>query len=248
MDNGHSEKEKKTKLLAAGVALLASAGVLVGGLFSSPAALLDDAPTPIVAYADDDDLDEDDAENETGASGEEETESVGLRARMRQRILQLPLIVRLLVILPLWALGWGILTLASALWGAVLSPVLGKALAWLLLLAALLGAFALAGKTLFPDLPLKKILNKRSILGLVIGAALLGVADYVVPLFWAGYSRVEAIARAAGILLVFGTATVSFAVREQRRRNAAPEHAPEPELQPLSRRQVLELADSVSGK
>ncbi|MBR1457491.1 MAG: hypothetical protein IJ594_10095 [Oscillospiraceae bacterium] len=254
-------REKKRRAAAAAVAVVTSASLVVGGIFNSPAALLDDDPgLPQAAYTDDDDLDGtgggDGGDEDGGAGGsevEEEEEQGGVRAGVRQRVLQLPYAVRLLVILPLWCLGWLLLTGASALWAAVLSPVLGKALAWLLLLAALVGAFLLAGKTIFPDLPVKKILNRRSLLGLVIGSVALGAADIVVPLFWAEYTRVENIVRAVGVLLVFGTVTGLFARRELRRRRelaaAEAEEAAEPEPEeprPLSREEILALADSVS--
>lgn len=262
------EKENKSELrkkaAAAAVAVTASASLLIGGLFSSPAALVEEEellPGPV--YSDDADPGPgEDAEEELEAAEEEEEEEeeeqapAGARARLRQKILQLPLLIRLLVILPLWAVGWLLLTGLSALWGLVLSPVLGKAVAWLLLLAALVGAFVLAAKTVFPDLPVKKILNRRSLLGLVIGAVLLGAADCVLPLVWDGYGRVEAIVRLVGIGLVFGTVTVSFALREQRRRRSLP---PEPvedaafeeeetEPAPLTREEILALADSVSRR
>ena len=58
---------------------------------------------------------------------------------------------------------------------------------------------------------------------------------------------------AVGVLLVFGTVTVSFAVRESRRRRSRAEHAPETEPAeeeeqelPLSREDILAMADSVS--
>ena len=262
-ETGEKERGKKRRAAAAAVAVVTSASMVVGGIFQSPADLLEEQDIlPQVVYTDDDDLDsggggdggdEDNGENGSQAEEEEEERS-GTRAALRHRIQQLPYAVRLLVVLPLWALGWLLLTGLSALWGAVLSPVLGKALAWLLLIGALLGAFLLAGKTLFPDLPVKKILNKRSVLGLVIGSMVLGAADIVVPLFWADYTRIENIVRAVGVLLVLGTVTGLFARREIRRRRAlaaaaaeeAEESPPEAAPRPMSRQEILALADSVS--
>ena len=254
------DRGKKRRAAAAAVAVVTSASMVVGGIFQSPADLLEEQDIlPQVVYTDDDDLDSgggdggDEDSGDNGSELEEEEEQSGQRAGLRQRILQLPYAVRLLVVLPLWALGWLLLTGLSALWGAVLSPVLGKALAWLLLIGALLGAFLLAGKTLFPDLPVKKILNKRSVLGLVIGSVVLGVADIVVPLFWAEYTRIENIVRAVGVLLVLGTVTGLLARREFRRRRELAAAADKPEEvqpeaapRPMSRQEILALADSVS--
>ncbi len=260
---GEKGREKRKRAAAAAVAVVTSASLLVGGIFQSPAALLEEeelVPAPICR--DEDDLDGSGGDGDGGNGGEEESSEEeeqeeeaaesDVRAGLRQRVLQLPYAVRLLVILPLWCLGWLLLTGAGALWTAVLSPVLGKVLAWLLLIAALLGAFLLAGKTIFPDLPVKKILNRRSVLGMVIGSVVLGIADIVVPLFWAEYTRVENIVRAVGVLLVFGTVTGLFARREIRRRRElaaaepTPEEPPESEPRPMSRQEILALADSVS--
>lgn len=250
------EQERRHRLVKAAVAVVTSASVLVGGLFSSPAALTEEQElNPAVVYSDDADPGSD---NDAGTEEELEEESAeeearpGARARLRQKILQLPLAVRLLVILPLWCVGWLILTGAGLLWSAVLSPLGAKVLSWLLLIAALVAAFLLAGKTIFPDLPLKKILNKRNLLSLVLGALLLGALDCVLPFFWSDYSKVEAAVRGVGTLLVFGTAGVSFALRERKRRlraAAAPgaeaaATAEEAEPAPLSREEILALADS----
>ena len=251
-----SERERKKRAAAAAVAVVTSAGMVVGGIFQSPADLLDEQkPLAQVVLADDEDLTGGGDDGDDGAAGgvtaEEEEERAGLRASLRQRLRRLPYAVRLLVLLPLWALGWALLSGASALWTALLSPILGKALAWLLLLGALLGAFVLAGKAVFPDLPVKKILNKRSLLGLVIGSVALGTADIVAPFFWADYARVESIARGLGLLLLFGTVTGLFVRRELRRRRARAKQEAEAESagQSLpriaSRQEILAMADSV---
>lgn len=258
-ETAEKDRGKKKRAAAAAVAVVTSASMVAGGIFQSPADLLEAQDIlPQAVYTDDDDPDSGDGGDEDsgdkGSELEEEEEQSGRRAALRQRILQLPYAVRLLVVLPLWVLGWLLLTGLSALWGAVLSPVLGKALAWLLLIGALLGAFLLAGKTLFPDLPVKKILNKRSVLGLIIGSVLLGAADIAVSLFLTEYTRIENVVRAVGVLLVLGTVTGLFARREIRRRRelaaAAAEEAeeaqPEAVPRPMSRQEILALADSVS--
>ena len=260
------QRNKKKRRAAAGaVALMASGGLVLGGLFNSPAALLEETdltPPPVVS--------EDDGGDElegAGGAGEEESSRIEDAVQQEERelapekpegvrawILRLPYAVRLLVLLPLWALGWLLQTGAAALWSALLSPVLGKALSWLLLLGALLLALLLAGKTVFPDLPVKKILNKRNVLGLVIGSVALGVLDLLLPLFWTEYSRFEAIARAVGIGGVFCAVALSFFLRERRRRRAqlekqADEAKPEAEKEtprPLTQREILAMAESVS--
>ena len=256
-----SEEEKKKdikkKAIKAGVAVVTSASVLVGGLFSSPDALLaqEQNLNPIAITQNDNDNDQDDDDSSSGDEEEEDEESggdsVGWRAALRQRILELPLAVRMFVLLPLWAIGWAIWTVAGGLWTMLLGPIAGKAVSWLFLLAALLGAAALGLKTVFPDLPLKKIFNKKSLLGLILGGLGLGVADLTVPMFWDGYEALAHVLRASGMALILGTVAFALVRRILREKQAepAPEEAPEePENRPWTREEILALADSVSRK
>ncbi len=265
-----SEEEKKKKQRSraakAGVALFTSASVLVGGLFPSPDALLaeeqDLNPVAIVQNDNDtgDDLDGDGGDDDGSADEEEEetaAEATGLRAGLRQRILQLPLAVRVFVLVPMWALGWAIWTAATGLWTMLLGPIAGKAVSWLFLLAALLGAFVLGAKAIFPELPLKKIVNKKSLLGLLIGGLTLGAADLAVPLFWDGYEKLAQVFRASGVALILGTVLFALSRRILRKRRAEAEAAaaaaeeeeePEPEPRPWTDAEILALADSVSRK
>ena len=252
-------RETKRKVLMGGVAVVTSLSVLVGGLFHSPEALLaEEQPLEPVAVVqnDDDDLDgpggdgdgpDQAAEDETEQEDESSQAESGVRAGLRQKILQLPYVVRLLVILPLWALGFGIITVATALWSGVLSPILGKILGWVLLLAALAAAFVLAAKTVFPDLKIKDLLKKRNLLGLLIAAGVLALADIVLPLFWADYARIETIVRAVGIFLILGLSVGSFCLTEHKRRKALPDPKPEPEEEeaprPLTQEDILAIAD-----
>ena len=158
---------------------------------------------------------------------------------------------KVFVLVPLWAIGWAIWTVAGGLWTMLLGPIAGKAVSWLFLLAALLGAAALGLKTVFPDLPLKKIFNKKSLLGLILGGLGLGVADLTVPMFWDGYEALAHVLRASGMALILGTVAFALVRRILREKQAepAPEEAPEePENRPWTREEILALADSVSRK
>ncbi len=255
------QKRRSRRAAATAVAAVTAGGVVMGGLFSSPDELMngpdgDDAPVPVIdtavpdgGAAGGDDLDDED----TGDGEDEDRRRGGLRSRARQWIWQLPASVRALVGVPLWALGWLILTGASALWGGVLSPVFGTVLGWALTAAVLLGAFALTAKAMFPDLPLKKILNRRNFLGLLFGTAILALAEAVVPLFWDGYGKIAQLVRALGSAGILALMTALFARRENRRRQKeaarlareAEKTEPEPETMEQALDRARELADSV---
>lgn len=214
-------KVKRSAAVSA-VALLTAASVMTGSLFESPTALLSNegAPTAIYAMANDYDGAADDGSDVDEDEGEETRRRGGVRAMLRERILRLPLVVRLLAVLPLWALGSVILAAAGAAW-PLLSPVLGKVAGFALMLALLLGSFLLAAKAAFPDLPIKKLVSRRNLVALLLGASALTVADAVLGAVWGEYEQSKDIILSVGFFLALSCATVPFALREQKRRLSA---------------------------
>ena len=259
-----SEAEKKKdlrkKAVTAGVALFTSASVLVGGLFPSPDAILapeqPTSPITISQNDNDNDLDGDGGDGSSEEQSEEEeeeqaAEQAGVRERTRRWLLGLPLAVRVFVLVPMWAVGWAIWTVASGLWSMLLGPIAGKALGWLFLLAALTGAVVLGAKTIFPDLPLKKLLNKRTFWGVGIGALVLGLADATIPLFWDGYDQVSLALRAVGVAAVSGTVLfvlIRRVLKQQKKELAAASAAPAPGPKALGRKEILAIADSAKTR
>lgn len=220
----------KRLLLAGGVAAITMLAVTIGGLFQSPEELLqtETQDAPLVAEKQDAGADDGcDEGTEADCNETKKSRRGGFRSALRERILALPMAVRLLAILPLWLLGSGLSIFASALWMAA-SPLLGGVLNSLLLLAALFGAFLLAVKAVFPDLPLKKILNRRTVPWLLLGGLALSVADRVLLSQVQGYGAVRNVVFAGGFLLLLAAAALSFVRREQKRRRCA-EVLPEPE-------------------
>lgn len=215
-------KVKKTAAVSA-IALLTAASVVTGSLFDSPAALLPDDGSPNVAYNMTVGLDGAEDDDDAGVEEDESEETRkrgGVRAMLRERILRLPLLVRLLVVLPLWGVGSAILAAAGAAWTLV-SPALGKVAGFALMLALLAGSFLLAAKAVFPDLPLRKIVNRRSMVALLLGAAALSVADAVLGAVWGEYEQMKDIVLSAGFFVALSCAAVPFALREQKRRLSA---------------------------
>ena len=257
MDEEKKKKKKHRRAAATAVAAVTSAGVVMGGMFADPDDLLngnDDGGSSITVtdtYTPDAADGGDDVDDAAAGDEEDESRRRGIRNRARQWIWRLPYGVRAVIGVPLWALGWLIITGCTALWTGVLSPVFGTVLGWVLTAAVLLGAFAPIGKALFPDLPLKKIVNKRNFLALIIGAAVLAVADNVFPLFWDGYAKIAGAVRAVGSAGLLGGVTAVFAKRERRRRKrqaekaALAEEKEKPETMAQARRRARELADSV---
>ncbi len=265
----------KNKGAATAAATVAAAGVLIGGSFEAPADILKDndsalAPPPIVETlnAEVEPGDGDAGEEEAVADEEEEEKKKGgVRARTREFVLRLPLAVRACVAVPLWGVGWALISAASALWTGILSPV-GAAIAkWIVIALMLLAALAVTVKTVFPKTPLKKVLNRRSLLWVLGGSTLFCVADVVLQRLCPDMPRLFDIARAAAsgaLLLAALIPVLKHEKKERDRKKREEEEAREREeaaareaaleaqketpeqAQARVEREILELADSVS--
>ncbi len=126
-------------------------------------------------------------------------ESLTGRERLTVWVQSLPLTVRALLLLPLWAVGEAATLFFSLLWN---SPI-GQALQHLLLaFGVLLGLFVLVWKLLFPNVPLRKLFTKRNLLLLALGAVVITTADRVLTHFWEPWK----------VWRVVGIAAVGFGV------------------------------------
>lgn len=230
----------KKKTAVGMVAAAASAGVLVGGAFDSPADLLspdngnDSSPTPIVET-----LTFQDDGGEDGNGGEERRQRF---PALRRWIQSLPVAVRTLVGVPLWCIGWGLTEALGLLWRAAMTPLGGKLLAWLLAAAAAVLVYALTAKALFPHAPWKKLLRPRNILIVLGGMAVLGAADTLLGVFWRDYPPIGRVLRLIGGALMLSSAYL--ASRKLLRRQPQPETEPKKPALTIEQ-QAMALADTV---
>ena len=133
-----------------------------------------------------------------------------------------------LLLLPLWLLGSGLLYLGG-LGLQLLGPTAGKLLGFLLTAALLAALFFLGVKLAFPDLPLKKILNKKTLPVLGLAAVGIFLLDLILAAVWEDYDRYRALWQILVLLLPAAALSLGFIRRHLRRQREAPLPAPEPE-------------------
>ena len=222
--------DKKKAAAMAAVTTAAAASMVTGTLFDSPAELLNQPePDDIVEFMDDD------------AEGtEEETKRSAPAARLRGWILGLPEAVRMLVVVPMWIVGWVLLNAASVFWSGA-GPMLGRVIDWLCLALVLLVIFAAGVKTALPHVPLKKILRLRNIVFILAVTLVLGLADLALPTVWQNYNAASQLVWRIGAtcLLAF---VCSMALS---RHGTVTIEVPRELSQDEVRQQALELADTV---
>ena len=227
--------DKKKTAAAAALAAAAAAGMVTGALFDSPADLMAEPGAAVEIQMDDDDA---------GALEDEERQKTPAQ-RLRQWVLGLPSAVRMLVGVPLWCLGWVLLTGLSTLWMGA-SPLLAHVAGWLCLAVILLAVFALTVKAAFPEIPFRKILRLRNVMFLLLTTLLLAAADLALPTVWEGYDVVSRTVWRVGAscLLLF----VCCAALGKHGKRSAPAEGPRELTQEEIRERARQLADSVCPK
>ena len=208
LEGEYDPKAETKKNIAKGTTTALVVLSLLSGLaFSGPADInQDDVGThlnqaPIVMEIDDyanTEVDDDDADEQKGAKS-------GIVAKFRQAVLSMPQAVRLLLITPLWAVGTGLMTAVSWLWSIIFSSPLGAFIASFAVgFGVLFALFAVTAKMLFPDIPLKKILSKKTVMALGLTALALAGADAALPAFWHEYPYYAAALKIGVAAMVIG--------------------------------------------
>ena len=210
-------KEFRKKALGAAAAVTTGTAVLINGLFGNPDDMIkvqDEANKPAAVYY----VEEEDAEEEDAEEEDEEDGPQTLGMRIKRWIWSWPLFLRVLIGLPLWTMGWGVCQAAQLLWKLVLSPVLQVVLSALTLFAALAGAAGLAGRALFPELPLREVFKKSRLIALAIGSAALEVLIALLPVIRKDLGNYAGLIRFGGGALILAGLLLSMWVTKERRR------------------------------
>lgn len=181
---------KKAKQAAAGTALAAS--LFLGGAFASPK---DIAPpegsgsSPAIVQT----VELPQAAPDFIPVPDDNERKRSLRSRIADRFRSLPLIARILILLPIWAIGFGIVWAVSLSAGALSIPVLGPVLRFLIGTLAAFGLVLTAQKAVFPSVPIKNLLSKKNLAALLIASCVIGCAGAIGSVLWRSRPYVTAI-------------------------------------------------------
>lgn len=239
-------KKIRKRITVSAAAAVTALSVLLAGVFDSPAELICDepalspAPMQIETVIDEDFINE----TEDGESLIPDEKKKNLRTRLKERILRLPYTTRLCVALPLWGLGWLITSLLSLLWEPLLSPTVAAVLRAVCVAAILLAAVLATVKAAFPETPIRKILNRKSISTALLGALIFGASGALMQIFLPEYDKLKTFADGALLLAVLCACAIPVLKAERARRSQNYE-----EKSPDSdRKLVMNLADNVGAK
>lgn len=175
---------KKVGHAAAGAGLAVS--LFFGSLFSSPAEIIEpgEVQTPTAGVIQTAPPPEEPADFclDTELPAPEEKRS--WKDRVRAFLQSLPLPVRILVVLPMWAVGFALIWAVSALVSLINVPIVGGIIKFLIGALVVFGIIVLAEKILFPEVPLKKLVSRKNIIPLAVTCGVIALAGTLGGYFW----------------------------------------------------------------
>lgn len=216
--------DKKKAAATALATTIAASGAAVDATFDSPQDILQNTYVePVVDYVTPDGTIDDDGTTQDDEDKGKQAVTAAKKT-VREWVLELPLWVRAIVVVPLWFVG-NLVMYAGHLVIVGLSPVWGSILNLLMLAGVLTAAFTIAAKAMFPDVPLRKILNKRTFKGILNAAVFVFLLDLALKVGWPPYMQYRTIAIALFTLAVLFLLVMRFGRRENKRRRKEREMA-----------------------
>lgn len=127
-----------------------------------------------------------------------EQEALGRADQLRTWLLKLPVPVKALFLLPLWALGAIPVAIGTAAMSAV-SPILAHILSFILNAGILFGVFCFVYKLLFPERKISELFKKKkNRRWLIFGVVAVCGLDMLLAQFWSGWSFLRVIILVGG--------------------------------------------------
>ena len=192
--------DKKKKALLGIMAGLTTFSVTLGSLFESAEELKRDYPkTPKAVVESIDDYSEDNLENNEVHDS--------FKEKLKKLIYLIPVRIRTIFFVPLWALGHLLITLAEILFQNIFIPIAQQIGGFLIQTLIMLAVVAICIKILFPDMPWSKIFSKKVILSVLIGSLIIRILDLILPHYIEHYKTYRLIVKftlgllATGIIL-----------------------------------------------
>lgn len=119
-----------------------------------------------------------------------ETVELSRADQLRAAIIRLPVAIKALILLPLWAIGAIPVAVGTALVGL---PIWGTLLGFVLQGAVLVGVFCAVYKLLFPHKKVRDLFKKKNLKWLLAGAGGVVAADWVLAQVWTGWNALRII-------------------------------------------------------
>ncbi len=116
-----------------------------------------------------------------------EPEELGRKDTLRTWLLKLPVPIKALFLLPLWALGAVPVAVGTGIFSA-LSPIWAQVVSFLLQAGVLVGVFCAVYKLIFPNRKIRELFQKKNRRWLLLGAFGVTALNFILAAAWPGWS------------------------------------------------------------
>lgn len=116
-----------------------------------------------------------------------EPEELGKKDSARTWLLNLPVPIKALFLLPLWALGAIPVAIGTGIFSA-LSPIWAQVVSFLLQAGVLVGVFCVVYKLIFPNRKVRELFQKKNRRWLLLGALGVTALNFILAAAWPGWS------------------------------------------------------------
>ena len=199
-----SKDDLKKKIAKATIATITAGSVLVGGTFDTPKDIINDQyKQPAVVTEIHDDLDEDSLENDS-------KDKSLVKDKLKRLIYKIPVKIRAVLFVPMWFIGSFILNILAAIVKFVGLPLLTFLGSVLMHFVIMFIVIAICLKILFPNIPLRKLLNKKVFIGLILGSVILSLCDLICPMFIENYTYYRLLSKIIIGLIVITILMIPF--------------------------------------
>ena len=195
-----SKDDLKKKIAKATIATITAGSVLVGGTFDTPKDIINDQyKQPAVVT----EIDEDSLENDS-------KDKSFVKDKLKRLIYKIPVKVRAILFVPMWFIGSFILNILAAIVKFVGLPLLTFLGSVLMHFVVMFLVIAICLKILFPNIPLRKLLNKKVFIGLILGSVILSLCDLICPMFIENYTYYRLLSKIIIGLIVITILMIPF--------------------------------------
>ena len=202
---------KKKKIVAGIMSGLTAFSLTLGGLFDSAEELKADYPqNPKAVIESIDDYSEDNLEeNEAHDSFKE---------KLKRLIYKIPVKIRTIFFVPLWALGSLLISLIDTLFKTIFVPIAHIIGGFIIETLIMLAVIVLCIKILFPDIPLRKILSKKLIILVVVSSLIIKICDVILPNYIESYDTYRFIFKSVMGLIFTGIILLPYIKKKLKNR------------------------------
>ncbi|MDI9540177.1 MAG: hypothetical protein QM204_01700 [Bacillota bacterium] len=110
------------------------------------------------------------------------------KIKCKQLLHNIPQPLRVILLLPLWSLGWFLMLVLRPVWENLLVGIFSEISYWVILSLIIMAIILFSALFLFPDIPLSKTFNKKTISLIIALITTLAISDKLTSMYYPAYN------------------------------------------------------------